>query len=112
MDIWREEAKLERRREALMLVDGHLCLQELIADMNDADREDSWKEFEAIARYINERYDGHESAEEIADFIFEQVYEDKEKACILWRNDVTNRVRKWERDGYCEKGYYVRNFVK
>ena len=87
-----KEARYERRVEALLLVEGNYCLQELIADMNDADSRTSWKIYKVIVEYINGKYGGEETPATIWILIREEVYEDKEEGYALWRNEISNKV--------------------
>ena len=90
--ILSDERRCERRVEAMLQVKHNLGLMELIADINNVHSERLWEMAKVIAEYINEKYEGTETDEEIVELIVERVWEDKEHNCELWCNGISNEV--------------------
>lgn len=93
-----DEARYERRVEALTLVENNLCLQELIADINDC-QTNRFREFaRAIANYNRSEHGIHQTEDELIDVLVEDVFEDNEHQGELWMNGISINMRQFHNE--------------
>ncbi|MBR2388142.1 MAG: hypothetical protein IKB02_05170 [Clostridia bacterium] len=91
-EFYSDEAIFNRRIQALKMIEKNFCLQELIADMNNADYEYGWREEQAICDYLKEKFGIKLTKDDIWDVLYERVYEDKEAEYVLWKNGISNHI--------------------
>lgn len=91
-ELFSDEAKFQRRVEAMTLVEGNLALQELIADINACQSRRLREIARVISEYIRDELGISQTEDDVFDIIIEDVYIDKEFQGELWMNGISNKV--------------------
>lgn len=91
-ELFSDEAKFQRRVEAMTLVEGNLALQELIADINACQSRRLREIARVISEYNRDELGISQTEDDVFDIIIEDVYIDKEFQGELWMNDISNKV--------------------
>lgn len=91
-ELFSDEAKFQRRVEAMTLVEGNLALQELIADINTCQSRRLREIARVISEYIRDELGISQTEDDVFDIIIEDVYIDKEFQGELWMNGISNEV--------------------
>lgn len=100
-DLLSDEARYERRVEALSLVENNLALQELIADINDCNTK-RFNEFaRAIATHNRSEYGINQTEDDLIDILIEDVYEGRGYQGELWQNGISINMRQFHNQEDC-----------
>ena len=91
-ELFSDEAKFQRRVEAMTLVEGNLALQELIADINTCQNRRLREIARVISEYNRDELGISQTEDDVFDIIIEDVYIDKEFQGELWMNGISNKV--------------------
>lgn len=91
-ELFSDEAKFQRRVEAMTLVEGNLALQELIADINTCQNHRLREIARVISEYIRDELGISQTKDDVFGIIIEDVYIDKEFQGELWMNSISNKV--------------------